>query len=444
MKPLPDPLEIPSGVIAEGVVRPPGSKSLTNRAVLLAALARGTTTVRNALASEDTEVMRRALVQLGVPVQQTDGGALLIRGVGGVFPASEANIFVANSGTTIRFLTAALAAAPSGTYRLYGVPRMHERPIGELVAALRELGADIEFEQRTGYPPLTIHARGLRGGEIDIHGSVSSQFLSGILMAAPLARGPITIRLIGPLVSAPFVTLTTRLMERFAVSVASHWLVPPTEAGRVPQGTPVAEFRVTPAGYRPCELTIEPDATAASYFWGAAAITGGCVTVPGLGPQALQGDVRFVHFLEQMGATITSEADSIAVHGGKLKGIDADLCAVSDTAPTLAVVALFAQGKTRLSGLTHTRHQETDRVHALATELRRLGARVQEQTDGITIQPGRLTAAIIETYNDHRIAMAFALAGLRVPGVAIRNPSCTAKTYPDYWDDLFRLLRPKG
>lgn len=436
-------IEIPSGVQAAGCVRPPGSKSITNRALLIAALADGTSRLANPLHSEDTEVMLTALRQTGVSVQsEADGAVIRICGTGGRLQRSEADIFVGNSGTTIRFLTAALAACATGRFRLYGVPRMHERPIGELVQALRLLGARIEYEGREGFPPLVVHGGGLRGGEVTLSGSTSSQFVSGLLMAAPLASGTVVVHLEGPVVSAPFVEMTLRLMQLFDARVDAEWNIHVGKAASVERGTRVATFRVTPGGYKARELAIEPDATAASYFWGAAALTGGQVTVRGLTRSSLQGDIAFVDLLARMGARVHIEPDAITAEGHQLKGIEADMSAISDTAPTLAVLAAFASGQTRLWGLAHTRHQETDRVHAIATELTRIGAHVEERPDALVITPGSPRPAVIETYNDHRIAMAFALAGLRIPGLRIRNPACTAKTYPGYWNDLFALLKP--
>lgn len=420
-----DEIEIqPSGPV-RGAIRPPGSKSITNRALACAALAEGESTLTGALDSEDTQVMIAALRQLGIAIDADLSSAVLrIKGCGGRIPAPGGELYVANSGTTIRFL-AALVALGRGEFRLDGTPRMRERPIGDLVEALRQLGADAESEGPNGCPPVVIRAHGLPGGPAKVRGDISSQFLSGLLMAAPYAERPVELSVAGTLVSQPYVRMTLAVMSAFGVDV------PPGDLSR---------FRL-PAGvkYRGRAYAIEPDASAASYFFAAAAISGGEVTVEGLSRQSLQGDVAFVDVLEQMGCRVTWGHDRITVSGGLLKGVDVDLNAISDTVQTLGAVALFANGPTTVRGVGHIRHKETDRIGALATELRKLGATVEERSDGLKITPGVLHGAAIDTYQDHRMAMSLALVGLRVGGVVIHDPGCTAKTYPRFFEDLERL-----
>jgi 3-phosphoshikimate 1-carboxyvinyltransferase len=407
-------------------VRPPGSKSITNRALVCAALADGTSTLHGALDSEDTQVMIGALGQLGIDVTAVDEGrTLVVTGSSGRIPAIEADLFCANSGTTIRFLTA-VATLGHGAFRLDGIPRMRERPIADLLDALNQLGTRAVCENRNNCPPVVIHANGLAGGTATVRGDISSQFLSGLLMATPGARSPVELRIKGTLVSQPYVEMTLAVMQSFGVAVET------SEA--------LSEFLIpAPQPYRACDYAIEPDASAASYFWAAAAVTGGTVTVEGLSAASLQGDVAFVDCLEQMGCEVRREADSITVVGRPLRGITVDMNAISDTVQTLAVVALFADGPTEIRNVGHIRHKETDRIAAVATELRKLGATVEESNDGLRITPGPLRAATIATYNDHRMAMSFAIAGLRQPGIRISDPECTAKTYPQFFSDLAKL-----
>ncbi len=409
-----------------GRVRPPGSKSITNRALVIAALADGRSVLEGALDSEDSQVMFESWRRLGVAVSHDSARQVIdVAGCSGEITAPCAELWLANSGTSMRFLCAA-AALGHGAYRLDGCERMRARPIEPLLAALRSCGADARSERGTGCPPVRIRASGLNGGSIRIRGAESSQFASALLMAAPYAQQPVELEIEGVLVSEPFVRMTTEVMRAFGVAV---------EAG---QG---GRFRVPTGHYAGRHYAIEPDATAASYLWAAAALTGGEVTVEGLGTDSIQGDMAFLDLLERMGATVRRTRDATTVLGGALRGVDADMRAISDTALTLAVVAAFADGPTRIRGVAHTRAQETDRVAALACELRRMGAGVDEHEDGVSIRPAPLHGARIETYNDHRIAMSFALAGLRVPGIRIANPACTAKTYPGFFDDLRALTR---
>jgi 3-phosphoshikimate 1-carboxyvinyltransferase len=419
------PLEGP----ARAVVRVPGSKSITNRALVLAALssAESPCELRGALRSEDTCVMIDALWDLGFRVE-----ADWCMGVVGVsceegteiIPAKEADLFVGNSGTTMRFLTA-LVSLGWGRYRLDGVPRMRERPIEDLLGALRQLGVRAFSEKDNGCPPVIVEADGLKGGTVRIKGDISSQFLSGVLMIAPHAQGEVTVEVDGPLVSWPYVAMTVQMMQRWHYAIESQhgvWF-------RIP-----GRQRSARGGFE-----IEPDASAASYFFGAAAVSQGEVTVPGLGTGSLQGDIRFVEVLEEMGCQVVRGDRGLTVRGGLLHGLDVDMNDISDCVMTLAAVALFADGPTTIRNVAHIRHKETDRLAALAAELRRLGAEVEEFADGLTITPRPLHGATVRTYNDHRMAMSLALVGLRVPGVVIHQPGCVAKTYPNFFVDLERL-----
>ena len=407
-----------------GSIRPPGSKSLTNRALVTAALASGTSTLTGVLESEDTQVMVESLSRLGVGVEHdSDARSMTVTGCAGKPSADAADLWLENSGTSIRFLTA-LSALGEGQFRLDGNARMRERPISDLVDALASLGSNVECETDSRCPPLIVNATGLPGGTTTVDGSLSSQYLSALLMSAPCAAGPVDIRVSGDLVSRPYIDMTMGVMAQFGVTVTC----PDRNL-----------FHVEPQTYRPAKYDIEPDASAASYFFAAAAVTGGEVTVLGLSSFALQGDVGFAEALEQMGCDVRYDDDSITVRGSELTGIDIDMNAISDTAQTLAVVAAFANGATRIRNVAHNRHKETDRITAVVTELRRLGLNADEHEDGMTIHPGTPQAATIHTYNDHRMAMSFALAGLRVPGIQIADPACTGKTYPGFWKDLEKI-----
>lgn len=417
-------------------IRPPGSKSLTNRALVCAALAEGHTRLLGALDSEDTRVMAAALGQLGIAVDADwPGERIAVTGCGGRIPQASADLYVANSGTTVRFLTA-LVALGHGRFRLDGTERMRERPIDDLLAALRQLGVEAESEAGSGCPPVVIEAAGLAGGTAALRGDVSSQFLSGLLLAAPYARGGLELSITGELVSQPYVTMTLAVMRAFGV---------PVEAA-----ADLRRFSVPAGCYRGRDYAVEPDASAASYFWGAAAVCGGSVTVEGLTGDSLQGDVKFCDCLAQMGCRVEALAESgsspagVRVTGGRLRGIEVDMNAISDTVQTLAAVALFAEGPTTIHGVAHIRHKETDRIGALATELRKLGATVDEFADGLRIVPGQLRPAAIDTYRDHRMAMSLSLAGLRQPGVVINDPDCTGKTYPGFFRDLRKVCTASG
>ena len=411
-------------------VRPPGSKSISNRALVCAAMAKGTSTLDGVLDSEDTAVMIAGLRAMGIGIDQTGRSrhnqTLAVCGCGGKLPYGDAQLFVEGSGTTMRFLTA-LATLGSSSYRLDGIPRMRERPIADLVEALEQIGATIQYEADEGCPPVVVRAAGLAGGQVHIKGDISSQFLSGLLMAAPYARDEVTVMVDGPLVSVPYVQMTLQVMKAFGVeAVAADDL----RTIRLPSGS----------GYQSRAYPIEPDASAASYFFAMAAVTGGEVTVEGLSRNSLQGDVAFCDALAEMGCEVHYDESSITVKGNPLKAVNVDMNAISDTVQTLSVVALFAEGTTRIRHVEHIRHKETDRIAAVANELRKLGASVVEHPDGLEITPSALHGATIDTYNDHRMAMSFALAGLRIPGVVIKDPGCTQKTYPKFFDDLQALL----
>ena len=409
----------------DATVSVPGSKSLTNRALCLAALASGTTTLRNALFSDDTHYFGAALQALGLAVRQdSDGATISVDGRGGMLPEPKADLFVGLAGTAARFLTALLALG-NGCYTVDGAPRMRERPMAELLSALAAQGARISADTQPVRMPFTICGAGLAGGELQVSGVRSSQPISALLMVAPLARAATTLQIEGKLVSEPFVAMTVQLMRRFGAEVTEH--------GR--------RFSI-PAGqrYRAQDLVIEPDATSASYFFAAAAVTGGRVWVPGLGRDSLQGDLAFLDVLGRMGCQVELDAAGVGVQGpSELAGIDVDLSAISDTAPTLAAIAPFASGPVTIREIGHTRLQETDRVHAMAAELRRIGVPVEEGAGSLRIEPATPRGATIETYDDHRIAMAFAVTGLRTPGISIADPGCTAKTFPDFFERFAKL-----
>ena len=413
-------------------VTPPGSKSLTNRALVLAALAAGPCELANVLVADDTEVMLDALAQLGFTLAvDRDAGVARVEGRGGRIAKPSAELFCGNSGTTIRFLTA-LCALGSGRYTLDGTARMRQRPIGTLTALLNQLGGRVSHDTGAdGFPPVRVDAAGLAGGTIRYGSEASSQYLSAIVMIAPYTSDGVRIDLAPKQTSWPYVAMTLQLMERFGVAAAlTH-----DPATRLPSRI------VVPRGvYRPTRYVVEPDASGASYFLGAAAIHPGArVTIAGLGTTSLQGDVGFAELLRRMGAQVTLGAEAITVSGtDALRGIDADLSDMPDMAQTLAVVAAFARGASTIRGLHTLRVKETDRVAALSSELRKLGAGVDVDGDRLTITPppGGLASATIDTYDDHRMAMSFAIAGTRVPNVTIRDVECVAKTYPRFFHDL--------
>jgi 3-phosphoshikimate 1-carboxyvinyltransferase len=431
----PDKVEIkPLTKPPNATVRVPGSKSITNRALVLAALSGGNT-LRGALQSEDTEVMIDSLRRLGFVVDVDWAGGTVAVGsptISRIIPAESADLWVANSGTTMRFLTA-MVSVDRGRYCLDGQPRMRERPIADLLDALRQVGVDARSETDNGCPPVLVSSEGWRGNVVRVRGDVSSQFLSALLMAGVRSQRewrPVRIHIDGPLVSRPYVSMTLSMMNEWGIAV--DW-EENEGAGEVLIVDP--HWQGHPNGYE-----IEPDATAASYFFAAAAITGGRVVVPYISGNSLQGDIRFLDLLQAAGCLVTRlMGQAVTVKGDTLRGIDADMNDISDTVMTLAAVACFAEGPTTIRNVAHIRHKETDRLAALAAELRRVGAEVDEFADGLTITPRPLHGAEIETYSDHRMAMSMALIGLKVPGVVIKNPGCVAKTYPHFFDDLDRL-----
>src|SRR3989440_6572937 len=410
-----DSLELKPIRRAAGKVRLPGSKSISNRVLLLAALASGDTEVSGLLDADDTRVMRGALSKLGVRFLKRR-----VRGVGGPFPVKKAELFLGNAGTAFRPLTAALVMT-GGEYRLAGAPRMHERPIGDLVNALRGIGADVEYLGADGYPPLALHPAAIKLNEpVTVKGDVSSQFLTALLMALPLLNSKSRVEVQGELISKPYVEITLNVMRRFGVEVARReW----------------HSFEVPAARYvSPGKIYVEGDASSASYFLAAGAIGGGPVRVEGVGRGSIQGDVRFAEVLQEMGAQVMLGDDFIEVEGGKLRPIDLDLNHIPDAAMTAAVLALFADGPSTIRNIASWRVKETDRIAAMATELRKLGAEVEEGRDFLKIRPGKLNSNVaIDTYDDHRVAMSFSLVALGGVPVRINDPACVAKTFPGYF-----------
>lgn len=410
------------------VVTPPGSKSITNRAFIIAALAQGESNLSGVLDSDDTRYMRQALQILGVDIQQdTAACTARIQGCGGTFPAKSGELFLGNSGTSIRFLTAAVIHS-SGCFTLDGIERMRHRPIGDLVDALKQWGVDISYLNETGYPPIKVNGS-RRGGKISVAGNISSQYLSALMMAAVGLENDTIIEVSGELVSLPYVTMTSAVMRAFGAEI--------TQTGDAAFFVPAAQR------YQGNQYVIEPDASAASYFFAAAAIASGKIRVQGLNRNALQGDIHFVDCLEKMGCQIEEDAYGITVErNGALHGIDIDMRNISDTAQTLGVTALFADSPTVIRNVANMRVKETDRISALCSQLRKFGALVEEYPDGLKIIPlptARYRGARIEVFDDHRMAMSFALAGLKIPGVEIENPECTAKTFPDFFKVLESL-----
>lgn len=418
IEPLPGPLD--------ATVVVPGSKSITNRALVVAALAEGTSVLSGALHADDTEAMICALCALGIPVTtEAETGALRVEGVSGRVPPGPAHLDARLSGTTARFLLPLLALG-SGSYLLDGGPPLRRRPMGSLVRALRGLGAEVG-ETDPGHLPLTVRARGLRGGSIRLPGSMSSQFASGLLMSGPAMAAGLHVELEPPFVSQPYLALTTATMAGFGATV---------------EGDAEHGFTVAPGTYRGRHLDIEPDASAASYFFAAAALCGGRVRVPGLGSNSTQGDLVFVDILAAMGAEVSREPAAVEVTGGVgLRGVDVDMADCSDMAQTLAAVAVFASSPTRVRGIGFVRGKETDRIAAVVTELRRCGIEAEEEDDGFVVHPGRPRPTSIETYDDHRMAMSFTLLGLRVPGIEIADAECVAKTFPGFFEAMDGLRR---
>jgi len=432
-------LDLPSAKCAQGVVTLPGSKSISNRVLLLSALAQGTTRIEGLLESDDTAVMLTALKQLGVQVEIHSAQSVSVTGVSR-FPVLQASLFMGNAGTAIRPLTAALAVM-GGQYTLSGVPRMHERPIGDLVEGLREMGAQISYLDQQGYPPIEILAPEHLSDRVRVQGSVSSQFLTAVLMAAPLAVArsgrALTVEVIGELISKPYIEITLNLMARFGVTVER-------------QGWQQFVIHADAVYHSPGTIFVEGDASSASYFLALGAVGGGPVKVVGVGAQSIQGDVAFADVIEAMGAQVRREEASIEVtglnvaEGQKLKAFDADFNLIPDAAMTAAALALFADGPCTLRNIASWRVKETDRIHAMETELRKLGARVESGPDWLRVypvSPGRWQDAAIDTYDDHRVAMCFSLASFGQSKVRIMDPGCVSKTFPTYFDVLSGLLK---
>ncbi len=430
----PDVLDLAPIPKVSGTVVLPGSKSISNRTLLLAALAEGTSVVRGLLAADDTDRMLEALGMLGIRIERIGTtNDYRVMGAGGVFANRDATLFLGNAGTAFRPLTAVLALA-GGRYILSGVPRMHERPIGDLVNALRMAGADIRYLAKEGYPPLAIHPGNIdHVPQVTVRGDVSSQFLSALLMALPLSGRDAIINVEGELISKPYVAMTCRLMERFGVRVEQEgW----------------QRFRIAGGQtYRsPGAIFIEGDASSASYFLAAGAIGGGPIKVEGVGNGSIQGDIRFTEVVRAMGARVTLGDNAIEVVGRlPLNPIDADMNHIPDAAMTAAIMALFAKGPSRLSNIGSWRVKETDRIHAMATELRKVGATVEAGPDFIGITPPvQLLPATIDTYDDHRMAMCFSLVALGGVPIRINDPACVAKTFPDYFAVLASLARDRA
>jgi 3-phosphoshikimate 1-carboxyvinyltransferase len=419
-------LDLPAAGLAAGSVTLPGSKSISNRTLLLAALSSGVTDIRDLLASDDTDRMLEALALLGVTVNQVGPNHYQVTGCDGAFPKKEADLFLGNAGTAFRPLTAALAFS-GGTYKLHGVPRMHERPIGDLVDALRQLGADITYLGEPGFPPLMIKpAQITQAPSISIRGDVSSQFLTALLMATPMLGQSLEITMASELISKPYIEITLNLMAQFGVQVErSGWDSFHIKAGQHYQS--------------PGQVFVEGDASSASYFLAAGALGGGPVRVVGVGKNSIQGDIQFAEALQALGVSIQfgdNWVEASFPKGGKLAAFNRDFNHIPDAAMTLAVVALFCDGPCRLNNIASWRVKETDRIAAIATELRKLGAQVEEGPDWLAVSPlEQFTPnASIDTYDDHRMAMCFSLASLAGVPVRINDPKCTAKTFPTYFD----------
>ena len=403
----------------------PGSKSYTNRALMTASLATGESVIKNPLLSEDTRIMISCLGEIGVDVGSVpEENALIVKGCEGGILVEGAKLLAGNAGTVVRFMTAALTLG-KGQYEIDGIERMRKRPIQQLIDALNRLGADMVSKEGTGCPPVLINASGLKGGRVEIPGDVSSQYISSILLAAPYASSDVSIVVIDDLVSKNYIDMTIDVMNKFGVDVERN---------------SYREFCVKSGqNYKGCEYTVEPDASGASYFFAAAAIAGGRVRVEGLGENSLQGDVKFVDILKEMGCSVRKSSDWLEVEGGALRGVDVDMNDTPDVVQTLTSVAVFAEGNTRIRNVRNLRYKETDRITAIVNELKEVGVEVREFEDGLEINPSPPHSAEISTYNDHRMAMSFALIGLRVKGIKIKDPECVEKTFPDFFERLQQL-----
>jgi 3-phosphoshikimate 1-carboxyvinyltransferase len=410
----------------DAIISITGSKSVTHRALIIAALAEGQSTLEEFLSCEDTLYTLEALRDMGVDIN-IDGIKVIVNGTGGDFPYNKKKeIFLGNSGTSYRLLLSTTALG-KGEYVLTGAPRMLERPIGDLVAALRTLGVKVECFERDNYPPVSIKAEGIRGGCVKIKGNISSQYLSSLLLAAPYAQNDVAIEVMGELVSKPYIDVTLDVMKSFGVDI---------------ENDDYCKFKVSCRNkYRSRRFIVDGDVSAASYFWGAAAITGGTAVTNNIHPfTTRQGDIKLLEIMERMGCRIIRKDNSVTVKGGALRGIDVDMAALPDMVPTLAAVALFADGQTTIRNVAHLRYKESDRIGDTVTEWRKLGGQIKETDDGLIIQGGHeLQGAEVDPHNDHRLAMSIAMAGLKVPGVKIRNENCVDKSFPTFWK-LWNLL----
>lgn len=410
-------------------IRLPGSKSITHRALVMASLAPGETTIRNALIAEDTQLTAQALEQLGVGISR-DGETVRVVSPEKRWATSEAPIFLGNSGTSMRLLLA-LAAAGTGTFIFDGTPRLRERPVGPLLETLRQLGVSCRCLQEEGFPPVEVVSKGLRGGEVTVDARQSSQFLSALLLACPCAQSDVRLGWLEPVASYPYVAITLSMLHQAGIRYT------PLESNRL--------LFPAPQTYTPMDYLVEGDCSSASYFWGAAAITGGEVFTYPVSSKSLQGDSRFLEVLEQMGCSLNWEEQGVCVRGPRrLQPVDRDMNAMPDMVPTLAVLSAFAEGKSKIRNVAHLRLKESDRLHVVASQLRKFHVPVEELPDGLVIEGGRVLPPVetIEAHDDHRIAMAFAMAGLCVGGVEIGGAEAVAKSFPGFWEFFDQLYSP--
>jgi 3-phosphoshikimate 1-carboxyvinyltransferase len=419
--------KLPNRSSIDATVRIPGSKSITHRALITASLAKGESVLEAFLACEDTLYTVKGLQELGVEIS-TDGDHTKVQGTGGEFPSvgGRKEIFLGNSGTSYRLLLSTVALA-RGDYVLTGTPRMHARPIGDLVSALNKLGVEASCAEEGGFPPVSVKAKGIRGGKVEIAGDKSSQYVSSLLLAGPYAEEDVEIEVTGTLVSRPYVDVTLDVMNMFGISVNRDGY---------------RYFKVSGGQkYRPRKFKIDGDVSAASYFWAAAAVTGGTIRTENIHPHTTkQGDIALLDIMEEMGCRIEKGAESVVVRGRALSGIEVDMGALPDMVPTLAAMALFARGRTTIRNISHLRLKESDRLRAIATEWRRLGGRIEELADGLVIHGGRpLSGTVVDSHEDHRMAMSLAVVGLRVPGINIRGEGCVNKSFPGFWELWYGL-----
>ena len=413
-------IEVRPRNVVDSIVRVPGSKSYTHRILIAAALAEGECTISNGLRSDDTRYTAGALRQMGVGITERDG-LWVVRGTGGRLHSAADPIYLGNSGTSMRFLTA-VAATGQGTYTLTGTERMSQRPIQDLLDGLHQLGVTVQCTDRSNCPPVEIEGGGIDGGPVSLNCGISSQFLSALLLIAPLTRRGIDITVTEGPVSKPYIDMTVSVMERLGIKVRRETYKAFQVAGE--------------QTYRPGSYAIEPDCSQAGYFWAAGAVTGACIRVAGLSMDTRQGDMRFVKVLENMGCTIDLSFDGVAVTGGRLSAVEVDMADMPDLVPTLAIVAAHAKGTTTIRNVAHLKVKESDRLAATATELGKMGIDVRTTDDGLVIKGGTPSGAVIDTYDDHRIAMSFAVAGLTTPGVFIKDERCVEKSFPRFWDVL--------